>query len=290
MGWLSNYWLLTSILSAIFFAVASFIITIGAKKHYSISQMLVGLYISGAVMFAFYISLHNGFSIDKQTFMWGIIIGIGSSLSNAFFTYALKLGPVSLTGPLANTNVILVIIMSVFYYGEILSLPQILGISLLLLGCFLLPFDPQENKHVRKNMWFLIMLLTIFFMFLLNGGLKITRELLLDNSLVLFYSYIFATVLFFSSIVFTKLYSPRTFKFKYQAIKIGLLAGVFSFLGLQSYAIALEGGPASVVVPIFSSRNAIVAVLCIWYFKETLSRFQKMALASLLFGLLCVSF
>lgn len=290
MGWLNHYWLLTAIFSALFFAIASFIITIGAKKHYSIAQMLLGLYISGACAFALFISLNNGFSIDSQTLLWGFIIGMGSALSNAFFTYALKLGPVSLTGPLANTNVILVILMSVFYYGEIVTFSQLIGILLLLFGCFLLPFDPNEKKNIKQNMWFIIMLFTIFFMFLLNGGLKITKELLLDNSLVLFYSYLFAMAFFALSIMFTKLYSRNNFAMHLPAVRIGLGAGIFSFLGLQLYAMALATGPASVVVPIFSSRNAVVAVLCIWYFQEHLSRFQKIALMLLIFGLLFVSF
>lgn len=296
MGWMSHTWLVTSILSAVFFAIASFIVTIGAKKNYSISQMLLGLYISGAIMFAGYVLLHNGFFWNKEILLWGLIIGLGSSLGNALFTYSLKLGPVSLTAPLANSNVILVIAMSVFYYGESISVTQIIAITLILLACFLLPFDPDEKKNVKHNSWFVVILFTIFFMFLLNGGLKITQELSLDNTLVLFYSYIFSIIFFLTSIKFIqikfhpKFKSSTTVNFEWQkrAIQIGLFAGLFSFLGLQMYTMALAIGPASVVVPIFSARNVVVAMLCLWYFKESLSIFQKVALTSLLSGLVLV--
>ena len=75
-----------------------------------------------------------------------------------------------------------------------------------------------------------------------------------------------------------------------KALMIGLFAGLFSFMGLHLYTFALETGPASIVVPIFSSRNVVVALLCLWYFKEALSSFQKVALGTLLSGLILVSF
>lgn len=288
-------WLLTSILSALFFAIASFIITIGTKKNYSIAQMLLGLYISGSCMFGLYLIINYRLDFNYYILLWGIIIGIGSSLSNALFSYALKTGPVSLTAPLVNSNVIIVIAMSVLYFGETISLMQAIAIILLISACFILPFDPDEKKNIRNKIWFIIILFTIFFMFLLNGGLKITQELNLDNSLVLFYSYIFSTVFFLIS---SKYLMPKQSRYntdtyngwQKKAINIGLFAGLFSFLGLQLYAYALEIGPASIIVPIFSSRNVIVTMLCLWYFKENLSKFQRIALGSLLGGLFLVNF
>lgn len=285
-------WLLLSIFSALFFAIASFMVTIGTKRHYSISQMLLGLYLSGAMMFGLYLLVDNRFDYNQQLLFWGVVIGIGSSLGNAFFSYALKVGPVSLTAPVVNSNVILVIAMSVFYFGEVISMLQFIAILLLLSACFILPFDPDENKNVKNNSWFFIITLTIFFMFLLNGGLKITKELRLDNTVVLFYSYMFSIIFFFIS---AKWFMPRQSSMQVgiwqkKALAIGLFAGIFSFLGLQFYAFALEAGPASVVVPIFSSRNVIVAMLCLWYFKEGLSFFQRIALGALLSGLFLVNF
>lgn len=285
-------WLLTSISSAIFFAIASFIITIGTKRHYSISQMLLGLYTSGAIMFGLFIVLNSEFSFDHDIIFWGVIIGLGSSLGNALFSYALKIGPVSLTAPLVNSNVILVIAMSVFYFGELITLTQLLAICLLLSACFILPFDPDENKSVQNNNWYFVIMATIFFMFLLNGGLKITQELTLDNTLVLFYSYLFSIGFFLISVKYYAINrdSKRsTIIWQKRALLTGLFAGLFSFMGLHLYTLALETGPASIVVPIFSSRNVVVALLCLWYFKEALSSFQKVALGTLLSGLILVS-
>jgi uncharacterized membrane protein len=281
-------WLLISIISAILFAIASFIITIGTKRNYSISQMLLGLYISGAIMFGLYVLSQNRIDFSYQILLWGFIISLGSSLGNAFFSYAVKTGPISLTAPLSNTNVIIVIAMSVFYYGEVLTNYQTLAITLILAACFILPFDPDENKNVKNKVWFVIIILTIFFLFLLNGGLKITKELKLDNSLVLFYSYMFSMLSF---LVFTRfLPKKNAHNWEKPALKTGLLAGVFSFLGLQLYSYALLIGPASVVVPIFSSRNIAVAMMCLIYFQEKLSMYQKIALGSLLGGLVLVNF
>lgn len=283
-------WLLVSICSAVFFAIASFIITVGTKRNHSISQMLLGLYISGAIMFANYVLLKNGFSWNWSVLYWGLIIGIGSSFGNALFSYALKIGPISLTAPIVNSNVIIVIAMSVFYFGEIISLTQMIAIIFLLSACFILPFDPDEKKSIQNKSWYLVILFTIFFMFLLNGGLKITQELQLNNTLVLFYSYIYSILFFLAYIKYTaarKTYSAIVWE--RSALLTGLFAGLFSFLGLQLYTIALATGPASIVVPIFSSRNVVVAMLCLWYFKESLSIFQKMSLGILLSGLILVS-
>ncbi len=283
----SIMWFITSVLSAVFFALASFIITVGARHNYYISQMLLGLYISGSVMFALYLTVTSNFQFNQQLLLWGVIIGIGSSFGNALFTYALKLGPVSLTAPIVNSNVILVIVMSVLYFGEIITITQTIAIVLLLTACFILPFDPDEKKGINNKSWYLVILFTIFFMFLLNGGLKITQELKLNNSVVLFFSYIFSTLVFLFSTKYLAIRDGTSLQ--KQAINTGLSAGIFSFLGLHLYALSLENGPASIVVPIFSSRNVLVAMMCLWFFKEKLSVFQKWALLSLLGGLFLVT-
>jgi drug/metabolite transporter (DMT)-like permease len=68
----------------------------------------------------------------------------------------------------------------------------------------------------------------------------------------------------------------------------GIGSGLFSFAGMQIYALALEEGPASIVSPIFATNSLVVAILSIWIFRERLSLIQTLSLIILFTGLICI--
>lgn len=278
-------WLLFAILSSFAFGLAGFFMKVSSAQRGSNHTLLHGLYISGTFGFLCYLMIRNEWDFSPIVWIAGLIIGIGSVVGNIYFMEAIALGPASLTSPLINSNIVFTVFMSIFIYNEHLSTTELLGVILLVSAVFLLPVDPNEKLRIRNKRWYLVVVLSMLLFFLRNGGLKITEEMNRSNSMILFISYLFG-VIWFSFV------KQNGTKLNSNSNKIGwiwgLLSGVFSFAGMQLYAVALKSGPASIVSPIFATNSLIVAVLSIIIYKERLSKLQWISLLLLVVGLVTI--
>ncbi|MDD3265862.1 MAG: EamA family transporter [Burkholderiales bacterium] len=282
-------WIVLAVFSAIIFGIASVVMKAGTEKKLSDYHILWGLYLSGSLFFL--ATLSEALSYNLTLLISSTLIAIGSFLGNYFVIKALGSGPASLTAPMLNLNLPLIIIMSVIFYGESLTLIKVIIIVLLLIAIILVKFDPNEDMSIKDKRWLLWVILGSLFLFLREGGLKITLEMGLNNKLVLLYSYIICLVI--STIYLIKdknNLSVINQKSHYQAIRYGLLAGVCSGGGLFLYSTALNSGPASIVALIFSARSLVIIFLTTILFKEKLSPFQKVSVGLLCLGILLASF
>lgn len=275
-------WFITSILSAALFGMSGFVMKLSNYKRRSLPHLLFGLYLSGTVCFALWVSVAIGWELGIPLVIAGLVVGFGTSIGNILFMKALDVGPASLTSPMVNLNIVVVVVMSIWFFGENLSWTETLAIILLIGSIMLLPIDPHESLAIRNGRWYSLVLLAIVAFALRNAGLKITEELNMQNGLVLFLAYFFS-VLWFGLQIRNKgiMVSAAT---KYGTV-LGLVAGVFSFAGLQLYAHSLKIGPASIVSPIFATNSLVVAILSILFLKERLSLLQGIALTFLFVGL-----
>lgn len=281
-------WIIFAIFSAVIFAIASVIMKAGTEKNLSDYHILWGLYLSGSIFFFFTLSEPLEYSINL--IIASILVAIGSFFGNYFVIKALESGPASLTAPMLNLNLPLIILMSIIFYGESMSLMKIGIIILLLIAIGLVKFDPNENMSIKNKKWLFWVIMGSLFLFLREGGLKITLEMGFNNKLILLYSYIICLVI--STIYLIKKYGFSFIKNKshYQAIHIGLLAGVCSGGGLLLYSTALHLGPTSLVALIFSARSMVIIFLTMLLFKEKLSQFQKISVTLLCLSISLASF
>lgn len=279
-------WFIWAILSALLFGLSGFYMKYGQAKKGSVAYLLLGLYLSGTLGFLLLALVNKLFTFHWGILLAGIIVGLGSTLGNVLFMKALECGPASLTSPLANANIVLVVIMSIIVYGETLSMLEIFAIILLIVSVSLLPIDPQESLSITNRAWYLFVGVSVILFFFRNGGLKITEELAYHNTVVLFYAYLLGIFWSVGQVYVEQKQQNAPDK---RAIRTGLysglVAGVFSFGGMQLYSYALADGPASIVSPIFSLNSLVVAILSIVIFKERLSRFQQMALLGTFLGI-----
>lgn len=280
-------WFLMALISALLFGGAGFFMKYGQAKNGSVAHLLLGLYVSGTLGFFILALVQGSLSIHWLILIAGIIIGLGSTLGNVLFMKALACGPASLTSPLTNSNIVLVVIMSLIFYGETLSFMEITAIILLIVSVSLLPIDPQESLSITNRIWYFYVGVSIFLFFLRNGGLKITEELSLNSTVVLFYAYLLGIIWSLGQVYYQKKQQKNTQE--QASVRIGwysgLIAGLFSFSGMQLYSYALESGPASIVSPIFALNSLVVAILSIMFFKERLSRLQQIALLGTFLGI-----
>ncbi|MBA4544467.1 MULTISPECIES: EamA family transporter [Thermoactinomyces] len=279
-------WFILALISSVTFGLAGFMMKASSAQRGSTNHLLWGLYCTGTLGFLWWMVYTGAVSFSLKTILAGIVIGWGSAWGNLLFMKALETGPASLTSPLVNVNIVLTVAMSLLLYGEELSLYESAGVLLLIAAVSILPIDPNESLRIRNIRWYALVLMATVLFFLRNGGLKITEEWHLPNAAVLFVSYAFGLV-WFTAEIFRKrsaLDKPavRT------GLRWGLMSGIFSFAGMQVYAIALESGPASIVAPIFATNSLVVALLSILVFRERLSTVQILTLILLFVGLILI--
>lgn len=278
-------WYLLAIVSSLTFGLGGFMMKMSSAKRGSTVHLLWGLYLTGTTCFLIWTLYTDSWQLDIDVLVSGLIIGLGTSAGNLLFMYALDHGPASLTSPVVNGNVILTIALSVLFFGESLSVTEWIGISLLVLAIMILPIDPDENLRIHNLKWYMLVIVAMILFFFRNGGLKVTEEMNLPNAMVLFISYLFGLIWFSIGLFYRKNRVVLSSK-KQTGARLGLCSGIFSFAGMQIYAIALEEGPASMVSPIFSTNSLIVALLSIWFYKERLSLLQTISLIMLFLGLI----
>jgi uncharacterized membrane protein len=279
-------WFILALFSSLTFGLAGFMMKISSHHKGSNNYLLLGLYVSGALGFLWWM-LQTGVALFTwPIILFGIVIGFGSAVGNLLFMKALEVGPASLTAPLTNSNIVLTVAMSILIYDETISWTETVGVVLLVTAISLLPIDPNESLRIRNIAWYGFVLTATLLFFLRNGGLKITEELHLPNATILFISYVVGIIWFGVGIL--RGGQPEPPRARSIGWWWGLGAGVFSFAGLQIYSIALSKGPASIIAPIFATNSLIVALLSILIYRERLSLMQSFCLVLLFSGLIFI--
>lgn len=277
-------WFVATISGALVFGTGGFFIKYGSIRHEQAGTgVLLGLYLMGTICFMGYAAYQQELAFTLPLIIAGVVIGLGSVVGNVFWIQAFHHGPTSLTGPIINIYNVLVMVMSVFFFGETLALKEFLGIVLILVSLGLINYDPNEKLRVKNRMWFILIALSIVFFFMRTGGLKITDEMGLNNTLILAYGYAVG-IIWFAVQLFRQpeIHKPSVLKY---AFGWGLASGVCSFGGMQLFTYAIATGPASIVAPLFAMNGLIFAILTIIILGERLSRYQVLAMMGCVLGL-----
>jgi uncharacterized membrane protein len=286
-------WFLYAVLSSVFFGLTAFFMKASQMRNGSVAYLLLGLYVAGSAGFCINALWEGSMRWDSGTlWLWGIVIGIGSAWGNVLFMKALELGPASLTAPLMNINLLLVILMSTLYFRERLTAAEAAGIILLMTAIVFIAIRKKEPFTIKEKTWFLFVAMASLLFFLRNGGLKVTAELGLANTPILFFSYFLSAVWFAGDTILSRLQQPDQPRPKADpritGLLWGLVSGFFSYLGLQLYSVALQTGPANIVAPIFSTYGLVTVIGSMLVYKEKLTSLQKAALILLFLGLILV--
>ncbi len=290
-------WIGLAIASAVIFGIGSVVMKSATLRHCLDQHILFGLYLSGALIFLVTSGSSFYFHYDSKFVLFAFLVAIGSFSGNWAVIKALELGPASLTAPMLNMNLPLIILMSVVFYGESLDAIKILVILCLLAGVVLVKVDPNERLVIKSRKWFLYVFLGAICLFLREGGLKITQEAGIHNPELLFVSYVMCiaftcvTIFFISKKKKSNLPREReNGNHRRKSVYYGVGAGLCSGVGLLCYSSALTLGPTSLVALIFSARSVVIVFFSYFIHKERLSILQVGALVLLTVGLALASF
>ncbi|GGD74841.1 EamA family transporter [Paenibacillus nasutitermitis] len=302
-------WFAAAVGSALLFGLAGWWMKVSQMRSGSSNYLLLGLYLSGTAGFGVHAALEHSLAVsltDVRVWMAGLLIGAGSALGNVLFMKALEYGPASLTSPLTNMNIVLVIALGTFVYHEPLGTMEFIGVVLLLAAVVLVSIRGREKLSITQNKWYLYVGLSIILFAIRNGGLKVTGDWGLSSAPVLFVSYAISILWFAYAALMDhkRLASGGAASVPADAASVersaaasnptrtglllGLLAGLFSYGGLQLYAVALQTGQANIAGPIFAANSLVVAAGSIVLYRERLTVLQWAAFILMIAGLVLI--
>jgi transporter family protein len=141
MGGIKIGWIILSLLSA---ASASLVAVFGKIGVSNLDSTLATTV--RAIIMAFFLILISLFmgkfelikTIDNRAMIFIILAGISGALSWLFYFFALKIGPASGVAALDRLSVVFVLILSILFLAEKLTLYKFLGALLITLGAILM--------------------------------------------------------------------------------------------------------------------------------------------------------
>lgn len=134
-------WWIFALLSAFFAALTTIFAKVGVENIDSDLATAIRTVVILAI--AWGIAWANGhiqeiFSISSKTFIFLVLSGVATGLSWLCYFKALQIGNASLVAPVDKSGLILVLLLSVLFLGEPLTLKVVLGTVLVLIGTLVL--------------------------------------------------------------------------------------------------------------------------------------------------------
>jgi drug/metabolite transporter (DMT)-like permease len=199
---------------------------------------------------------------------------------------ALKHVPSSVAYPIIRLNLVVVVLFSILFLHDPVSLYQVMGILLAIAVIVILTREAEETKgafgSMRKGLF-------LVFVSLISGSVaSISSKFaaVYSNKLgFMALSYFLGTL--FSAALIRKPGKEGSMGNRKEAVLIGLLMGLINFVGFYTFLTALSVGPLSIIVSITGMHFVIAVLLSAILYKEKLSRMRVLgmglAVVSILF-------
>ena len=223
-----------------------------------------------AVIFTFIISINKTgkiiSNIDNKMSILAVITGGLYFVCFIFYQKSIKNHGASITSIYSKFGVLLPMVFSMILWKEFPTIVQSIGLLTALIALFILNYSP--DIHPLKNIKFLLV-----FLLILSGLGDFSNKLFQKYGNVL-YKESFLSILFFSALVFSFLYSLKRVKtIKPRDILIGFLVGVPNLFSSFFLILALNKLKATLVFPLYSVGSMLVIILLsALIFKEKLHK------------------
>lgn len=135
-------------------------------------------------------------TLNSDVILWGVIYGVTQALFILFKTQAMNTGSVSVTTLIGNCSLVVSVLACFILWGEGVGIPDVLGLSVLIVGIFLTTFKKTTESYNRK--WLIYS--ALFFVCAAGVGLtfkafsksaspEMAGDMMLFSSIVMLISY-----------------------------------------------------------------------------------------------------
>lgn len=283
-----EFYIIEAMVGAFMFGIGGTLFKWNAQNQADDNYFFLSLYFVGAACFFIY-----GYDILSEIGGWlfftmAAIVGLGSAGGNFTFSYGMRLGPAGLTSAFAKANIIIVILLSAVYYGEAISSMEALGIMFFFAAMLAVNIKMKGSAKSTSGLWFITMIICITLLAFRNGGLKVVNELELSGILIVAFAYTYCAAYFAAAVMVNRKKEWTAKASKLKTMLIGAMTGLVSFGGLYFYVTALESGPGSIVVTIFSLDMFFILFMSYLFFGERLNRNQRIGFILSAIGLILI--
>ena len=280
-------WYVLSIVALVLMGVQRFLYKVCAEKECDTAWTTFSFMATVTVLSAVcFLTLKESVSDAGMLLLTAGINSASFVLGTLTHIEALKHVPSSVVYPIIRLNMVVVVLFSILFLHDHVSLHQVLGILLAIAVIVILTRDAEEAKgnlgSVRKG-------LLLVFVSLVSGSVaSISSKFaaVYSNKLgFMALSYFLGTV--FSAALIRRSGKETSGGNRKDAVRIGLLMGLINFAGFYTFLAALSVGPLSIIVSITGMHFVIAVLLSVIVYKEKLSRTRilgmALAVASILF-------
>lgn len=221
------------------------------------------------------------FSLNLKSILFIALISFfGIFLGDTIYFYALKKIDVSIASPLSSTYSLIIAVVMLFF-GEPITIFEILGGVLIILGIFIL--QERKSTKIQKSGIFLALFSAILYsisIILMNYTLSFSNV----DEIVIFR--IVFTIIFLLPLSLPKGNFPKN-PFIWLILGIGGFFGIGIGIVFMLYSMKTVG---VVVTGIFSSASPMITTIAgILIFKEKKGKLKILGISFILFGLILVS-
>jgi drug/metabolite transporter (DMT)-like permease len=280
-------WYVLSIVALVLMGVQRFLYKVSAEKECSTAWTTFSFMATVTVLSAvFFFSFKESVSDPSMLILTAGINSASFVLGTITHIEALKHVPSSVVYPIIRLNMVVVVLFSILFLHDHVSLHQVLGILMAIAVIVILTKDAEEEKgslgSARKGLF-------LVFVSLIAGSVaSISSKFaaVYSNKLgFMTLSYFLGAL--FSAALIRRSGKERSGGSRKDAVRIGVLMGLINFAGFYTFLAALSVGPLSIIVSITGMHFVIAVLLSVIVYREKLSGMRiigmALAIASILF-------
>ena len=270
-------WYVLSIVALVLMGMQRFLYKVSAERKCNTAWTTFSFMATVTVLSVFFfLSLKEPVSNVWMLVLTALINSASFVLGTITHIEALKHVPSSVVYPIIRLNMVVVVLFSIFFFDDQMSLHQGLGILFAIAVIVILTRDAEEEgtfRSVRRGLF-------LVFVSLISGSVaSISSKFAAIYSSKLGFmalSY-FLGALFSAALIKQSGEKESRGKLK-EAFLIGLLMGLINFVGFYTFLTALSVGPLSIIVSITGMHFVIAVLLSVIVYKEKLSRMRILGL------------
>lgn len=281
-----NTWYCYSILALILLGSQRFLYKVTAERGYSTGLTTAVFMATVCVLSTIVYVATDGKIVNYHVL---ITLALANSCAFAITTVsnieALRHLPASITFPLTRLSLVMVILVSVFYFGEQLTSLQwlgiILGFSVVILMAKEVKQDTTTHGNSRYGLFFIGVCILCGAVASISSKLAAVST---NTAGFMALTYLFAT--FFSLLINKKWPTKNSASKNKELILIGILMGILNFFGFYAFLKALSTGPLASIALITSMHFVIAIILSVLIYHEKITCRRSTALALTLLAII----
>lgn len=282
---LSSSWLFYSFLGMVLFGVSMTLLKLpSSQKGVSANSLVAWSSFFYLILACIFFLPHVNFNPGNVVLLVALLQGVFYTLRTLLQAHGLKYAQTNALFPTTSfTSLLIVVTVGLLFFGDSLSLIQILGVTLSLVTLFLFAFKGGKltfSSSAAVKVWLGIVSLSV------AGNLL--NKVAADIGDIHTFQFFLYVVIFISGIAMLHLQNKGEVKnilFHKYAILGGLAMGVFGFFGAWALITALTKGPVSIAQTINSSSVVVTAVLASVFFNEKITKRKVLLMGCLILAL-----